>query len=105
MKELTPELDTVLNKLVELCCDGMRDGEVVDPEQIDTLVALLHRHGWDRYAAGGPPLSVRLENRTQEACSHASKFHARQLQALTGQIERAYRDAARRAVMPQPKDD
>ncbi len=103
MKELTPELEAILCKLAELCCEGVRGGETVDQDRIKRLVGLLYRNGWDRSNTAGPPLSVYLRHRAQIHCRNDAMHHREQLQAVTERIEKAYREAAREASMPEPR--
>lgn len=100
MKDLTPELKAILDKLVALCCESMVPGNELDAAAVERLVSSLKTNGWERHTADRRPLSAILEQMTLSRCRDEAMHHPAQLKGITSQIEKAYDKVAWDSSMP-----
>ena len=92
---LTPELDAILDSLVELCYESLCANEQLDTEKRDDLVESLATNGWERHR-GANPLWVILRERAVRKHPDPAMHRGAALEKLTRDVEAAYQSFARR---------
>ncbi len=99
----TPEIESILAELTDVCCEALRASGHLDPSRVQGLVASLSVNGWERHSEGDAPLSAVLSDRVKVECAEPAMHRGAALQGIVDSIQDAYNSASR-MVSSTPSD-
>lgn len=92
---MTPQLNRILDALVELCATAMKDGEQLDRSRVVSLVESLSTNGWERHSRGLMPLSAILEDRLRAQFPEPAIHRGAEIDGVVGVVQKEYEDVIR----------
>ena len=95
MKNLTLEIETILDSLADLCCEAIESNTTLQVEKRNGLVQSLAANGWEQHSEGGPPICVLVEQRARERHPEPAMHRGAALGSLAMDCQKAYDDFTR----------
>ncbi len=87
---LTPEIDSILDALAELCCQSISAGNTLDNHRVEQLISSLATNGWEQHQTS-KPLWAEIKARAVRNHPEPAMHRGAELDSLTREIESIYR--------------